>query len=55
MTQISEIEKWLKEIQRDRRVIEGIIKEKHEMLKDLDKRVKILKNSVRTENNHGNK
>ncbi len=53
MTEITEIERWLKEIQRERRVIENVIKEKHEMLKELDKRVKILKKTARS--NHGNK
>lgn len=44
---MDEIEKWLKEIQKERATIEHIIKEKKQMLKDLDDRIRILKEQAR--------
>jgi len=48
---MDQIDKWLKEIQKDRRTIEYIIKEKYQLLEDLDARVKLLKRMAKEEEN----
>lgn len=52
---MSDIEKWLKEVQKDRQTIEHIIKEKKQMLKDLDSRVIMLKKMANEEELKKNK
>lgn len=43
-----QIEKWLKELQWETRVLENIIREKHKLLENIKKRVVILKEQAKT-------